>query len=121
MVRCPALPEIFCQPLDGWWLFEFERRVSFWFLRRGDGHAVLAGRFSNGDLMAFPGFRTIALASLSAVLSAASLAPGQVVYPAKGQSAEQQQADALNAHKQGEEAYFRARAACLEGRGYSVK
>lgn len=164
--------------------------------------------------MAFPGFRTIALASLSAVLSAASLAAGQVVYPAKGQSAEQQksdeaacytwaveqsgydpaappplpeatakpaqptgptgarargalagavvgeiadgdvgeaalagaiiggsrerrqyrqadqqaqaqaeqqQADALNARKQGEEAYFRARAACLEGRGYSVK
>jgi transcription initiation factor TFIID subunit TAF12 len=35
--------------------------------------------------------------------------------------AQQQQAEAMNARKQGEEAYFRARAACLEGRGYSVK
>ena len=184
------------------------------FLRRGGGQVVLAGRFSNGDLMAFLAFRTIALASLTAILSAGSLAAGQVVYPAKGQSAEQQKSDeaacytwaveqsgydpaappplpaasaeptqpsgptgarargalagavvgeiadgdvgeaalagavvggsrerrqrrqadqqaqaqaqqqeaeALNARKQGEEAFSRARAACLEGRGYAVK
>ncbi|MFM1919516.1 MAG: hypothetical protein RLZZ303_1150 [Candidatus Hydrogenedentota bacterium] len=35
--------------------------------------------------------------------------------------AQQQQAEAMNAREQGEEAYFRARAACLEDRGYSVK
>jgi hypothetical protein len=174
----------------------------------------LVAHFSNGDFMNFLGFRTIALASLTAILSAGSLAAGQVVYPVKGQSAEQQksdeaachtwaieqsgydpaappplpaataepaqpsgptgarargalagavvgeiadgdvgdaalagavvggsrerrqrrqadqqaqaqaqqrQAEALNARKQGEEAYMRARAACLEGRGYSVK
>jgi hypothetical protein len=163
--------------------------------------------------MNFRGFRTIALASFTGILSAGLLAAGQVVYPAKGQSAEQQksdeaachtwaieqsgydpaappplpativepappsgptgarargalagavvgeiadgdvgdaalagavfggsrerrqrfqadqqaqaqaqqqQAEALNTRKQGVDAYFRARAACLEGRGYSV-
>jgi hypothetical protein len=164
--------------------------------------------------MTFPGLRTIAFAALTAILSAGPLAAGQVVYPARGQSAEQQksdeaachtwaieqsgydpatpppmpeaaakpaqptgptgarargalagalvgeiadgdvgeaalagavvggsrerrqhrqadqqaqaqaeqqQAEVLTARKQGEEAYLRARAACLEGRGYSVK
>ena len=48
--------------------------------------------------MAFPGFRTIALASLTAVLSAGSLAAGQVVYPAMRQSAEQQKIDEAACH-----------------------
>lgn len=67
-------------------------------LRRGADHVLPAGRLSDGDLMVFPGLRTIAFASLTAVLSGGSLAAGQVVYPANGQSAEQQKSDEAACH-----------------------
>lgn len=35
--------------------------------------------------------------------------------------AQQKQSEALEARQKGEDAFYRARAACLEGRGYSVK
>ncbi|NQY25678.1 MAG: hypothetical protein HRT92_00710 [Piscirickettsiaceae bacterium] len=42
----------------------------------------------------------------------------QYVFPENGQSAEQQ----ISSTQQGKQAdYFRARAACLEAKGYSVK
>jgi hypothetical protein len=44
----------------------------------------------------------------------------QYVYPAKGQSSQQQKSDEA-ATQQQQAAFGRARAACIEGRGYTVK
>ena len=41
------------------------------------------------------------------------------VYPAKGQSAQQQRAQDQKAHAMG--TFYRAYGACMEGRGYTVK
>ena len=52
-------------------------------------------------------------------LTAAMITPvvaQQVAYPAKGQSAQQQAAT-----QQQQAAFGKARAACLEGKGYTVK
>jgi hypothetical protein len=55
------------------------------------------------------------LAGLAAAMIAPA-APAQkpAVYPAKAQTAQQQQQQALNT-------YYKFYAACMEGRGYSVK
>jgi hypothetical protein len=45
----------------------------------------------------------------------------QYVYPAKGQSPEQQAQQQQQAGTQQQAAFAKARAACLEGRGYTVK
>lgn len=57
--------------------------------------------------------------ALSAALTPVAVAQ-QYVYPAKGQSAQQQKSDEA-ASQQQQAAFGKARAACLEGRGYSVK
>ena len=49
---------------------------------------------------------------------ATQAAAQQYVYPAKGQSAQQQQSAAT---QQQQAAFAKARAACLEGKGYTVK
>jgi len=53
--------------------------------------------------------RTISMLVLAAAMVSEAGAQ-QYVYPAKGQTAQQQQ-----------QAFAKARAACLEGRGYTVK
>jgi hypothetical protein len=58
----------------------------------------------------------LSIAVLSAVMVSAANAQ-QYVYPAKGQSPQQQQATT----SQGQIAYANARGACLSGRGYTVK
>ena len=57
------------------------------------------------------------LLALTAAVIPAAIAQ-QYVYPAKGQSPQQQQQAAT---QQQQAAFGRARAACLEGRGYTVK
>ena len=51
---------------------------------------------------------------------ATQAAAQQYVYPAKGQSAQQQKSDEA-ATQQQQAAFAKARAACLEGKGYTVK
>jgi hypothetical protein len=54
--------------------------------------------------------KTLWMYGLMAVLVISTANAQQYVYPAKGQTPEQQQA-----------AFNKARAACLEGKGYTVK
>ena len=72
-------------------------------------------------------YRLLILVAALAVANVSSA--GQVVYPAKGQTPEQQTQDeaaeqqqaAIAKQQAGQDAFNKARAACLEGRGYTVK
>ena len=61
--------------------------------------------------------RIVWMLALTAAV-ATQAAAQQYVYPAKGRSAQQQQSAAT---QQQQAAFAKARAACLEGKGYTVK